>query len=265
MGTRENERKKANKIAIIILVVFLLLCLLGGLGYLAFQWYGGYAAEQSYGSLMEFVDDAVNAGEKDEEENLVENPIDFASLKAKNDDVYAWIEIPNTKINYPVVQSKVDDNFYLNRSIDKKYLFAGMIYSQSCNSLDFFDPVTVLYGHNMNNGTMFQNLHKFQNSEFFEKNEFFYVYTEKHIFTYKVVSAFKYDNRHIMNSFDFNDQSQLEEFQNTVLDPNSLIKNVRDGIELNQYSKLLVLSTCINDRRARYLVCGVMVDDEKTK
>ena len=265
MGTRENERKKANKIAIFILVVFLLLCLLGGLGYLAFQWYGGYAAEQSYGNLMEFVDNAVNAGEKDEEENLVENPIDFASLKAKNDEVYAWIEIPNTKINYPVVQSRVDDNFYLNKSIDKKYLFAGMIYSQSCNSLDFFDPVTVLYGHNMNNGTMFQNLHKFQNAEFFEKNEFFYVYTEKHIFTYRVVSAFKYDNRHIMNSFDFNDLSQLEEFQNTVLNPNSLLKNVRDGVELNQYSKLLVLSTCINDKRSRYLVCGVMVEDEKTK
>ncbi len=265
MSTRENERKKANKIALIILIVFLLICLLGGLGYFAFQWYGGYAAEQTYGDLLGFVDDAVEAEKKDKEENLVENPIDFASLKEKNDDVYAWIKIPNTKINYPVVQSKVDDNFYLHKSIDKKYLFAGMIYSQSCNSLDFFDPVTVLYGHNMNNGTMFQNLHKFQNKEFFDSNELFYVYTEKHIFTYKVISAFKYDNRHIMNSFDFNDKAQLEEFQNTVLNPNSLIKNVRSGIELNEYSKVLILSTCINDRRSRYLVCGVMVEDEKTK
>lgn len=265
MSTRENERKKANKIAIIILIIFLILCLLGGLGYLFFQWYGGYAAEQSYGNLLGFVDDAVDAAKQEEEENLIENPIDFASLKAKNDDVYAWITIPNTKINYPVVQSKEDDNFYLNRSIDKTYLFAGMIYSQSCNSLDFFDPVTVLYGHNMKNGTMFQNLHKFQDAKFFEENDEFYVYTENRIFTYKVVSAFKYDNRHIMNSFDFNDKNQLADFQSTVLNPNSLIKNVRDGIELNEYSKVLVLSTCINDRRARYLVCGVMIDDEKTK
>lgn len=265
MSTREKQRKKANRIAIIVLIVFLLLCLLGGIGYVIFQWYGGYAAEQSYGNLMDFVDDAINKGKQDEEENLVDNPIDFAALKEKNDEVYAWIYIPNTKINYPVVQSRVDDNFYLNKSIDKKYLFAGMIFSQSCNSLDFFDPVTVLYGHNMNNGTMFQNLHKFQDAEFFEKNELFYIYTEKHIFTYKVISAFKYDNRHIMNSFDFNDPSQLADFQNTVLNPNSFIKNVRDGIKLNEYSKVLVLSTCINDRRARYLVCGVMVGDEKTK
>ncbi len=265
MGTRENERKKVNKIAITVLVILLLFCLLGGLGYLIFQWYSGHVADESYGNLMGFVDEAVSAGEKDEEENRPENPIDFASLKAKNDDVYAWIKIPNTKINYPVVQSRVDDNFYLNKSIDKKYLFAGMIYSQSCNSLDFFDPVTVLYGHNMKNGTMFQNLHKFQDAKFFEENDTFYVYTETHILTYKVVSAFKYDNRHIMNSFDFNDPQQLEEFQNTVINPDSFIKNVRSGVELNQYSKLLVLSTCINDRSSRYLVCGVMIDDEKTK
>ncbi len=265
MDARDYKRKKANRIAVLILIIFLLLCLLGGVGYLFFHWYGGYAAEQSYESLMDFADEIINEGEKDEEENLAENPIDFASLKAKNEDVYAWINIPNTKINYPVVQSKVDDNFYLNRSIDKKYLFAGMIYSQSCNSLDFFDPVTVLYGHNMKNGTMFQNLHKYQDAKFFDENDEFYVYTENRIFTYKVISAFKYDNRHIMNSYDFNDIEQLTEFQNTVLNPGGFIKNVRSGVELNEYSKILVLSTCINDRRSRYLVCGVMTGDEKTK
>lgn len=260
MSSRENDRKKANRIAIIILIIFLLLCLFGGLGYLVFHWYGGYAANKTYDDLLSFVEEETEVAEE-----LPENPINFASLKAKNDEVYAWIKIPNTKINYPIVQSKVDDNFYLNRSIDKTYLFAGMIYSQSCNSLDFYDPVTVLYGHNMNNGSMFANLHKFQNADFFNKNDTFYVYTQTHILTYKVVSAFKYDNRHIMNSYDFRDSAQLEEFQNTVLDPESLLKNVRSDVELNEYSKLLVLSTCIGDKRSRYLVCGVMIDDEKTK
>ncbi len=265
MYSREYERRKANKIAVIILIIFLLICLIFGAGYFVFNWYSEYAAEQSYESLIDFADGINKDTEQDIEENLVENPIDFASLKAKNEDVYAWIKIPNTNINYPVVQSKVDDNYYLNRSIDKKYLFAGMIYSQSCNNLDFFDPVTVLYGHNMKNGTMFQNLHKFRDAKFFEENDEFYVYTVDRIYTYKVISAFKYDNRHIMNSFDFNDVAQLTEFQKTLLNPNSFIKNVRSDVELNEYSKVLVLSTCINDRRSRYLVCGVMTDDEKTK
>ncbi len=259
MSSREKERKKANKIAIIILIIFLLICLLGGLGYIVFNWYNGREAEKSYKDFQQFYIDNGNT------ENLRENPIDFTSLKEKNEDIYAWIEVPNTNINYPIVQSRVDDNFYLNRGIDKKYLFAGMIYSQSMNSLDFYDPVTVLYGHNMNNGTMFQNLHKFQNKEFFEKNDHFYVYTKNNIYTYKIVSAFKYDNRHIMNSFDFNIISQLAEFQNTVTNPDSLLKNVRTDVDVNYNSKILVLSTCIGDKRSRYLVCGVMIDDEKTK
>lgn len=261
MVSREKERKKANKIAVIILIVFFAVCLLIGLGYVVFNWYNGLMAESAYGELQSNFENPTVDGD----ENLPDNPIDFASLKSKNDEVYAWIKIPNTKINYPVVQSRVDDNFYLNKSIDKTYLFAGMIYSQSMNSLDFYDPVTVLYGHNMNNGTMFQNLHKFQDKEFFDKNDHFYVYTDKHILTYKIVSAFKYDNRHIMNSFDFNDIEQLAEFQNTVKNPKSMLKNVREDVNIDYNSKILVLSTCINDKRSRYLVCGVMIDDEKTK
>ena len=80
------------------------------------------------------------------------------ALQEINSDVYAWIRIPGTYVDYPVAQSKVDDNYYLHRSIYKKYLFAGMIYTQSCNSLDFNDPVTVVYGHNMRSTTMFTSL-----------------------------------------------------------------------------------------------------------
>ncbi len=260
MSSRENNRKNMNKILLIILIFFLVICLLGGLGYVVFNWYSGREAERSYGELQQY-----NNADSSMTENLRDNPIDFVSLKEQNEDIYAWIEVPNTNINYPVVQSRVDDNFYLNKGIDKKYLFAGMIYSQSMNSLDFYDPVTVLYGHNMNNGTMFQNLHKFQNKEFFNENDHFFVYTKNHILTYKIVSAFKYDNRHIMNSFDFNIISDLADFQNTVTNPDSLLKNVREDTEIDYNSKILVLSTCIGDKRSRYLVCGVMIDDEKTK
>ena len=239
MSSQEYKRKRINKIAVLILIIFLLISFLCAVCYLAFNLYSEYAAEKSYENILDFATDTLK-DEVQSEEILVENPIDFASLKEKNNEVYAWIRIPETNIDYPVVQSKIDDNFYLNRSIDKKYLFAGMIYSQSCNNLDFFDPITVLYGHNMKNGTMFQNLHKFQDAKFFEENDEFYVYTQNRIFTYKVISAFKFDNRHIMNSYDFNDKEQLAEFQNTILNPNSLIKNVRSDIKLNEYSKVLV-------------------------
>ena len=158
--------------------------------------------------------------------------------------------------------SKVDDNYYLHRSIYKKYLFAGMIYTQSCNSLDFNDPVTVVYGHNMRSTTMFTSLHYFEDPEFFDTHDVFYIYTADRVLTYHIVSAYKYDNRHIMNAFNFSDPEVLEDYQEYVLNPVSTLRNVREGVTLDENSKLVVLSTCMsNDKSSRFLVNGVLVSD----
>ena len=104
-----------------------------------------------------------------------ENPVDFDSLIKQNPDIYAWIYIPETNINYPVCRHASDDNFYLDHDIYKNYSYAGAIYSQFCNSRDFDDRVTVLYGHNMADGSMFANLHKFRDKDFFDKNKYLYI------------------------------------------------------------------------------------------
>ena len=74
----------------------------------------------------------------------------FKKLKKTNKDIYAWIDVPGTKVNYAVVQSsgKKDDLFYLEHNIYGNYEFSGSIFSQRQNSKNFSDPVTVLYGHN---------------------------------------------------------------------------------------------------------------------
>lgn len=82
-----------------------------------------------------------------------------------------------------------------------------------------------------------------------------------------MVSAFKYDNRHILNSFDLDNASELKELQDTIQNPDSTLKNVRTDldVELDIKSKVVVLSTCItNQKSSRYLVCGVLVKNEKT-
>lgn len=100
--------------------------------------------------------------------------VDFDSLKSQNPDIYAWITIPGTDIDYPVLQ-KTDsedpyDNFYLDHTVDLTEGLPGAIYSQAVNHKDFMDSVTVLYGHNLKNGGMFSSLHKFENKDFFEEN-----------------------------------------------------------------------------------------------
>jgi len=195
---------------------------------------------------------------------LKENPIDFKPLYEQNSDIYAWIKIPNTRIDYPIVQSAEDDSFYLNHNYDKEYTKYGAIYTEMQNSTDFSDPNTVIYGHNMRNGTMFRDLHKFRETDFFDENKYIYVYTPGHILTYEICAAYRYDNRHILNSFNFSDPSVFSEYIEFVKNPKSIILQKRE-VQMDTSSKLLTLSTCISNDNYRYLVQGVLKKDEPTK
>lgn len=195
---------------------------------------------------------------------LKDNPIDFDELQKQNTDIYAWIKIPNTRIDYPILQSAEDDAFYLNHNADKEYTRYGAIYTEMKNKTDFTDPNTVVYGHNMRNGTMFRDLHKFREAEFFSQNKYIYVYTRGHILTYEICAAYRYDNRHILNSFNFSDPKIFAEYIEFVKNPKSIIVQKRE-VEMDTNSKILTLSTCISNDNYRYLVQGVLVKDEATK
>ena len=107
-------------------------------------------------------------------------------------------------MNYPIVQSTVDDEFYLTHSAyDKSWLASGAVFTQSQNTTTFNDSVTLVYGHNGFSESMFTSLHKFEDKSFFDSHPYFYIYMPGHKLTYQIISAFKYDDRHIMNSFSF--------------------------------------------------------------
>lgn len=197
---------------------------------------------------------------------LVENPIDFDEIQKENTDIYAWINIPNTKIDYPIVQSYAEDDlFYIDHNINKKRSSAGAIFTQKLNQRDFSDPNTLIYGHNMRNGTMFRHLHKFKKKDFFEENQYIYIYTRGHILTYHIFSAYEYDSRHILNSFDFTNKEVYAEYLKYIQNPTAMYKNTRD-VKLTTDDKIITLSTCLanNTPDKRYLVQGVLIKDELT-
>ena len=188
--------------------------------------------------------------------------LSFDELMEKNPDIYAWLYIPNTNVDYPVCQSSDgNDDFYLDHNIYRQYQFSGTIYSQSLNKRDFSDPVTVLYGHNMLNGSMFASLHNFEDKDFFDKNNTMFVYTEDKLLTYLIYSAYTYDDRHILHSFNMNQEDALRSYQDSTLAPRTTDGNVRKKVKLDKDSKILTLSTCTNGGGStRYLVQGVLVD-----
>ena len=106
-------------------------------------------------------------------EETQKRSIDWEYLKSINKDIIAWIEIENTKIDYPILKDK--DVYYLKHTFDKKYNSNGSIFTT--NSYPFEYKETIVYGHNMKNGSMFSDLGKYLNKDFLNSHFNFKIYT----------------------------------------------------------------------------------------
>lgn len=260
MKSSKNSDSRSRK-AFIILAVILIIA---GVGITVFQLISTQNAKNKDENLTSTTAQSTEVSST----ATAKNPILFNSLIKKNSDIYAWIKVPGTKVDYPIVQSKIDDDFYLKHSAtDKSYSSSGAVYTQSINRKDFTDRVTLVYGHNGYGDTYFTTLHRFEKQDFFEKHSKFVIYTPTQKLTYRIVSAFKYDDRHIMNSFDFHNDDIFKQFIDMIQNPTSANKNVRNSLdkEITINDNIVVLSTCFTGQKSnRYLICGVLIKNEKT-
>ncbi|MFI3213054.1 MAG: class B sortase, partial [Eubacteriales bacterium] len=203
---------------------------------------------------------ASHVQEQDEEAQPHE-PIDFEGLQELNEDVYAWISIPGTEIEYPIVQHETDDTYYLNYNIDGSYGYPGCIYTEKLNAKDFSDPNTLIYGHNMKNGTMFAGLHSYFDKDFFDENQIIYIYMPDQTITYQIFAAYIYDDRHLLYSFDFTDEEVYGTYLEEIFSRRDMQTNLNTEVEVTTESKIITLCTCIGDQPDnRLLVQAVRVE-----
>jgi len=272
---QSNSKNKRSIVALSVLLAVLLVAAAAGIGYMIWENRQlAKAAEEARQAPIPSVDTSTETPDPNADQSVtqvderVDNPIDFAALKMENPEIYAWLYIPNTNVNYPLLRSGIDDNFYLDHDRYQNYSPAGSLYTQSHNATDFSDPVTLVYGHDkVSYDGMFATLHNFEDPTFFANNDTFYIYTPGHILTYQVVAAYIYDDRHILNSFDFDDLATRESYFNYILHPTSVVVNVREGASLDTDDKLVQLSTCLAGvfgSTSRFIVSGVLVDDQPT-
>lgn len=193
-----------------------------------------------------------------------EIPVDFETIQKECPDAYAWIRIPGTQIDYPVCQLvEGDQSFYLNHRADKVEEAAGAIYSENYNKRDFTDPVTVLYGHDMANGTMFQNLHFYEDRAFFDKNREVQIYLPDRILHYRIFAAYNTNDDHLLLNNDcFRDPDVFYRFLQDILAQRSMSGFVDQNVQLTRDSRILTLSTCNAYDDQRYLVQCLLVDPE---
>lgn len=194
-------------------------------------------------------------------EDSVQNQVDFEALQEINPDVYAWIQIPGTNVNYPILQSVTEaDDYYLNTTIDGKAGYPGSIYTEKYNSTSFTDPVTVVYGHNMKEGTMFADLHKYTDRTFFDSNPYIYIYLPDKTLKYQIFAAVAFDDRYILGNYNFQDKDDFQKYLDELR--SSIDGNVNLDVPVSQESKILTLSTCIGEYPdQRWLVNATLVGE----
>ena len=260
----EKRRKKRNgwKILYVILVLACLLCIGGMVLYLMQDNAEEVIVEEQQEALKEEYVVKETDVEVAETE-LAELPIDFEGLWEINPEIYAWIRIPDTNIDYPILQHEGEDQgYYLTRDIYGENSQAGSIYTEHYNRRDFTDPNTLLYGHNMKNGSMFHNVRYFAEREYFDEHEDLYIYVPGKILKYQIITCYEYDDRHILGSFDFSDEEVFAEYLEEIMNPRSMYTMVREGVELTTENRIVTLSTCVaNKPNNRRLLQAVFVEE----
>lgn len=195
---------------------------------------------------------------------IPEKSVDFETLQAEtNADIYAWIYLPDSKIDYPVLQHPSNNTYYLEYNLDGSKGYPGCIYTENYNKKDFSDPVTVMYGHNMKSGAMFAGLHKFEDAQYFEEHPYVYVYTPEKLLVYQIFAAAVYSDKHILLNYDFTVSKAFDGFMTEVSSSKGMGNNYNKDVEVTAEDHVLVMSTCIASKpNNRYIVLGVLLNED---
>lgn len=165
--------------------------------------------------------------------------IDIAALQAVNPDVLGWIRIPDSNIDYPIVQGE-DNDFYLKHTWDGTDNSVGSVFMEHRNTPDFTDYNTILYGHNMNDGSMFANVKRYNTEWYWERHPYVYIATEEGVFRYEVFSSYESSVEDKAYGLSFQQEKTKADFLN-----NAIRKTVADReIRPEMTDRILTLSTC---------------------
>ena len=180
--------------------------------------------------------------------------VDWDGLKSQNEDIIGWIDIPAVEISYPLVQGD-DNEFYLHRGIDKEYLFAGCLFLDSACDRELQNYNSIIYGHNMRNGSMFARLKEFLAAVTIPKCPYFWIYTPDGDFLYRIVSA------HTAAPGSDTYTIRFRDYESYAAWIEKMVRlSVPDcGASASAGDHLVTLSTCTNDSSARMVVQGKRV------
>ena len=283
---KKRKKNRAAEIIRLLVMAAALIVLLYSAWRLYDIWHGYRAAGEEYKQLAdEFTkpgggtpsaapqpgessadgpgESAAESGENAEEPRLIEDAVppltvDWEALRAVNSDIIGWIYVDaQPSISYPVCRG-TDNDYYLHRTFRREELFAGAIFMDYLNSPDFSDPNTIIYGHNMKNGSMFGLLKYLRQQETYDEAPYFWILTPEGNYRYHIYAAMSTPvDSEVYTLFG----SRGEEFLAWEKRMQAA-SDVKNNVELAENDFTVTLSTCTSDSSRRCVVLGKMVSTE---
>ena len=265
---------KKSTVMMLIAVIFSVIAIASGIVFFS-QVADENKAEQTYENLSSLVSSEVEIEEEvtieieGEVEQVYNGPTSYQKylpIYEQNDDFIAWIKIDGTKIDYPVMQTINDPNFYLKHAFDKSYSDYGVPYIQENCLIDNCDNI-VVYGHNMNNGSMFADLCKYEDEEFYKEHKYIQFDTLLDYGRYEIVAVFKtvaYSDEGFkyFNFVNAEDEADFNEYIETC----KSLQLYDTGVGAEYGDILLTLSTCeYSQTDGRIVVVAKFVDNMPTE
>lgn len=191
-----------------------------------------------------------NSNSTDKEDEV---EIDFESLQKVNDDIIAWIKIPDTTIDYAIVQG-TDNDYYLHYNAMKEKNYAGAVFVDYNNINPFEDVHTIVYAHNVKHGTMFAPLEKYMDEDFFQEHPIYYIYTPETNYEVEIFAFY--------TTSDYSDAYELVAVEQYISKWQSESLYTSD-VKVNEDDCIVTLSTCSYERNnqpseLRHVLKGVL-------
>lgn len=235
-----------RKIINIILVAIIIVCL----SIIGYKYYN-YNKDDKLNSEIQDLQPVINeasdsdnnsSGENDGQDQSKEgnyvNSANEEQLKSINSDYKMWIQIENTNINYPVVQSS-DNDYYLKHNFRKESNISGTVFVESANDIDN-DKNIILYGHNMRNGTMFNNITNYKEESFFNEDNKINIIMNNTLYEYEVFSAYVKNVSEVNLAIGFASEDEFINYAYNEAEESLYKKDVDFSAEDN----LITLVTC---------------------
>lgn len=262
----DNKNRK-NLIHKSIMLVLILMVIVSGVGVVN-RYLQDKRAEEEYRRLAELARETTEATTEAPTEALTEpqetepeteayiSPIDFEALSGVNPDVIGWIRIPDTNVDYPIVQTD-DNDKYLHTSFEGEESIAGTVYLDFESDSDMMGFNNILYGHNMKNGSMFKDIVKYKDQSYFDEHKYFEIYTPERTIRLKAISCYYAKAEPIVRKTRFKTRESYEAFIKEMIKPCAWYEMPEFPID-----SLYTLVTCsyeVND--ARTILYAVEVDE----